>query len=756
MSRAVTSPLTSSSTSSLTSNLATERDFAPPEVLPLSLRSRQKGKRLYYLYGIFNSVSYAVLAEGLVILMLLRLGATEIWVGAVAGLIYLSMPFMAVGYRTIARLGVSGTAGLFWFLRSCSAAFMIASPWAAAAWGGSAGLWFMFAGSLGFMLGRAGGMVAFTGIITELTTHRDRGDLITTTFKFYQSGAILVTVLIAVFLGNDAPLYRYQLFFAVGLIAGVLASIALWRLPEAGLFRNAAPFSLRNELRWSLSTPGRRWFLAMMVAFPIAQGLSRTFLILVAKQGYGLSDQVVVALMVVGMLGGIVASYSYGLFLDQLGSRPLLVLTGVVDMAGAALVVVLPPQFSPWLIGLLFVIGGYVHTAFLAATQHYFISITSTTHQLPQGILTQGAGGIAGGLALYAGGWVLANMKDFAGTSPDALLHFRWFFAVLLVLLALRMVVFIKLPPLRSQGIRDSLNALFSPWDWRAIHAVKRAIGTQNEDEESQALAAMMRSTTGIYQDDLERYLGSPSFFVRRRAMDSLFLARPSPTLIDILLNDVEVNPFTTAHQSAFWLGRWKVHDAVPRLRAALESPDFQLRGSAVHALVDLDDHESLPLIEAAFAASDNPYVLIEGARALSMWGEPRHYAVLLHKYHLEIAPQAKDELSLSVARLLGLYDGFYQDLGMLHRDPRQLFREWQERLGGGDEEGLVEALQRGAPRRSLLQRSLHRQRGTVHDWFYESTEAFLALRPENVWPEMAFLMTYLLLTPTGIHRNHG
>ena len=67
---------------------------------------------------------------------------------------------------------------------------------------------------------------------------------------------------------------------------------------------------------------------------------------------------------------------------------------------------------------------------------------------------------------------------------------------------------------------------------------------------------------------------------------------------------------------------------------------------------------------------SENPYVLIEGARAISLWGDPIHYSMLLQKYLLDIPPQAKDELSLSVARLLGLYDAFYSDLGMLHRQP--------------------------------------------------------------------------------------
>lgn len=722
------------------------------EIPPLSLQQRAIGKKRYFLFSAFNSISFAVLAESLVILMILRLGGDESWVGAVTAMLYVMLPFMLVGYKLIPRLGVTGTAALFWVLRSCSALPMILAPLAAVRLGGTAGLWFMFAGTLGFTLGRAGGLTSFTGIITELTTRRDRGELISANFRIFQSGSILATVMVALFLGEDAPLFRYQIFFGAGLACGLVASWALWRIPESGLFRATPPFSPRKELRWILASGGRRWFFAMMLAVPITQGLFRAFLLVAFKQGYGLSDQSAILLVLAGMVGGVVASYSYGMFMDQLGSRPLLFITGFLDMLAVGLVVFLPAAFSWPLAVAIFFLNGYGHTALQAATQHYFISITDNEHQLPQGILTQGAGGLVGGVTLFAGGLLLAGLKPLAAEGSDALLHFRWFFGGLLVLLALRTVIFFRIPSLRSQGIRDSLNALFSPWDWRAIHAVKRAISSSSEAEEERALDALTRSGTGIYQEDLERYLQSPSLFVRRRALDSLFMAKPVPSLIGILLEDLQRNPFTTAHQSAYCLGHWRVEAAIPALRDAMISEDFRLAGSALHALVELDDRESLPYVEAAFALSDNPYLLIEGGRALSIWGDSSHYDLLLQKYHLEIPPQAKDELSLSVARLLGLYNDFYRDLGMLHRESAQLFQEWRERMGALDGDGLIPALRSGEPRRSLFEATLERRGEEYRDWFRTATRNFLAKRPEKVFPEMAFLMTFLLLARDGQH----
>jgi MFS family permease len=721
--------------------------------LSLTLKQRAIGKHLYYLYAFFNSFSWASLAEGVVILLLLRLGATETWVGIVASLQYATLPAMVLGYVIVARLGVTGTAGLFWGIRSCSAAFMIIAPWTQR-FAGNMPLWFMLFGSLGFMLGRAAGLVAFTGIVTELTTERNRGELISNSSKISQFGAILMTITMALFLGPAAPLYRYQILLTFGMFCGLTAAIALWKVPEAGMFRKKTPFKLWEELKWSLSTRGRKWFMAMMMGLPVTQGLTYAFGILVAKQGYGLADQNVILFVLVATVGGIVASYTYGLFLDQLGSRPLLVITNFLDIGGVVLVIFLPKSFMIVLIGILFFINGYVNIAFNAAMQHYFISITSHTHQLAHGIITRTLGGIAGGLALIVGGWTLERIKLVLDINTDSLLHFRWFYAGLLLLLIIRTVVFFKLPSLKSQGIRDALSALFSPWDWRAIHAVKRAISVQSENEESKAIAALMQTDSRIYQADLEHYLNSPSIFIRQRAMQALRRAKPTKTLISALERDLQVNQFTTAHQAAYWLGHWEIVEAAPLLCKAIDSQDFLLSGAAIHALVELDERSALPLIEKKFMESENPYILIEAARAISLWGDPGHYSMLLQKYLLDIPPQAKDELSLSVARLLGLHDAFYSDLGMLHRQPSQLIREWLERFASRDGERLILAISSGDPQRGLLEASLKCQQQRFQRWFYDDTIKFLAKLPDKVHREVAFFMAFLLLAPSGFHIN--
>jgi hypothetical protein len=733
--------------------LQAPRENATPP--PLTLAERKRGRKLYYSYASFNALSYPALAEAIVILILLRLGGNAVWVGAVSAMTYATLPFMLLGYRMVRRLGVARNAGLFWTLRSLCAGFLIAAPWAAHELGAAAGLWFVFLGALGFFTARAAGMISFTGIITELTTARERGALIAHSFKLFQGGALVMTLLIALFLGEGASLHRYQIFFALGLLTGLAAALSLWNIPEAGQFRQVPPFRLREELRWLLGTRGRRWFFAMMTVIPMTHGVTRTFLIVVAKEGCGLDDQQALLFVVIATVGGIAASYAYGLFLDKLGSRPLLVLTGLLDIGAVLLVVLLPGSFSYPLLGVIFFLKSNAQLAFTALIQHYFISITDREHQLTQGIITQAVGGIAGGLALYLSGNILEVIKGVTAGGTDPLLPFRWFFGGMLVLLVVRAVILYHIPRLQSHGIRDSLNVLLSPWDWRAIHAVKRAVAIQSEDEETRSLELIMRSGSGIYREELESFLLSPSFAIRERAMEALAVVEPKTALIDILIKDLRENHFTTASRAAYWLGRWQAKRAIPALREAVDGPDATLRGRAIQALVDLEDRDALPLIRRRFLKSAHPLVLMEGARAFSRWGGVEVYPELLDKLRVAIPPQVKDELALSVARLVNLYDTFYRDLSMYRRDAPQLFSEWGARYGAGDEEGLLAGVREGSLSGETLRKAMEGRADSLQSWFAESTAAFLAEQGGTpVEPGLAFLLAFLLLHPSGEHRR--
>ncbi len=742
--------------------LALRKVRYPVAAQKLSPHQRTQGQKCYGAYSFFNAISYALLAEGFVTLLLLRLGGSEALVGASVGMLYASLPFMWLGYMLIPHLGVKGVAATCWAVRSFSAILFVLAPWIHGWFGGSAGAWMVFLGVVCFTTARATGIISFTGIISDLTTVQDRGRLISRSFLQNQVGGAVVTLLIALLLGASAPLSRYQLLMSVGMVTGLVAAFYLWRIPESGLFRRTMPLYFMRELHWLLNQRGRRWFLIAMLGVSITQGTWRIFLLVVAKQGYQLPDQQMVLLTLLTLFGGVSASLTYAAFLDLLGSRPLLILTGVLDLALAGVVVALPVQLNIFLLCGVFFLSGYIFIALNASIQHYFIALTPPKRQLRLGVLAQGISGLFGGLALFIGGQTLQYLRHISqsstgealtqGLGVDPLLHFRWFFAGLMVVFAFWLMALMRIPRLNSQSVRDALNVLFSPWDWRAVYAVRQAVRQNNEEHDKRALEAIGKSNTTVYQHALKRSLRSPSFFVRREALMNLLSTAPQAMLVPQLLQDVQENAHTTAHFSAYVLGQWQIKEAALPLEKAIASPDIELAAEAIGALIKMQKTVAFPAIQACFKTTENPRLIIEGARALSLWGDVACLPSLLKKFHLPIPPQTKAEVSLSVARLLGVGTQFYQDMSLFSQDKYTLLEQWQYRWKDEDRWGLIPAMQAGRGQREMLLQALHDQKSKFDPWFYRNMAAFLPKRPKYPWQEVVFMLTFLWLVKTGLH----
>ena len=88
----------------------------------------------------------------------------------------------------------------------------------------------------------------------------------------------------------------------------------------------------------------------------------------------------------------------------------------------------------------------------------------------------------------------------------------------------------------------------------------------------------------------------------------------------------------------------------------------------------------------------------------------------------------------------------------MLHREPSQLFLEWEERFEIQNANELIPSIRQGNTPRDLLEFSLREHSHKFRSWFYEDTGNLLKRLPESVPQETAFLMAFLLLCRKGLH----
>ena len=184
--------------------------------------------------------------------------------------------------------------------------------------------------------------------------------------------------------------------------------------------------------------------------------------------------------------------------------------------------------------------------------------------------------------------------------------------------------------------------------------------GSRTSDTEQSLVRRLGDTPSRLAAPDLLRRLDSPRFAVRSEALDSLADMPATDELARALIAEVSGQPFTTAHKAADLIGRKRLTDGVEVLRNSLTSPDVFLVGKAMVALAQLGDQTSRASIEELFRSTENPRLLIHGAAALELFGDPASLDDVLAVLERGPSRYVRDEVILSAAGILEMASSFY------------------------------------------------------------------------------------------------
>ena len=237
---------------------------------------------------------------------------------------------------------------------------------------------------------------------------------------------------------------------------------------------------------------------------------------------------------------------------------------------------------------------------------------------------------------------------------------FRVYFGMMFAALVGVSYLVTRLPDIGAYSIMNTMSVLFSPRDLRSIRILRHLGKTRSVEDEKRIIRALGRTPSAMAVDDLLTKLKSPSFSVRAEALTALRLHPVNHVVAKALIHEVLEHHFTTAYMAAETIGTKGIHEAIPALRAALDSEDFMLCGKAMVALAELEDRESLGKIRDLFTVSVNPRVIIHCARSFVVFKDTESVSVLIGKLEPRIAPFVRDEIVLAVAEILGIGPDFY------------------------------------------------------------------------------------------------
>ncbi len=662
-------------------------DAKMSRVFPERLSRVQKttAQRRFLSFSTINALSYALLAESVLVLFALKLGANDFQVGLLSSYVYLTMGFILLGKLMVGRWGAARTYSVCWSLRNLTAATFILAPVVWTRFSPSLGLAFLLTAAFVFFAFRAMGLAAENILINDMTGPEDRGRFIGQwQFSFY-IGMLAMLVAVSFWLGAKPGFGHFQVVVATGTVLGMISSAIMWAIPES----NGPKLSSRVPMlkAFSLLYADRR-LLKLILAWAAVSSVIQLvvpFQVLTVKNGYQIADRMALIFVVLQVLGMVAASYLNSLLIDRSGPRPVM----IINLLGFALVALLwavsPERLNHFYTGALFFFAGFCTVSLQIALSHYFLNTASRESVLNISVLILVLQGAAAGLVgTFLGGGVLETLARLGFTGMEI---YHTYFALVIVAALAGLGVVLRLKPLSERRVREVLGMMFSVRDWRALMSVQELAETPELDRTHELIDRLGDLRSEVSERTLLEYLDSPLFTLRTAALEALDRIEFGPETAWRLIEEVKDGEFSTAWMAAEILGKHRVSEAVTTLRESLHSNDFFLEGKAMLALAQMGDSQSYGRIREIFRLTYNPRLTIHGARAIYHMGERGNVTLLLEKLNPLMLSAELDEIMHAVFALLGRQEAHFRLMTLYNRSAQQGLDVLAHEL----EKGLVE-----------------------------------------------------------------
>jgi len=626
----------------------------------------KRGRKVFDSFNAINAFSFALVTGNTITLYALALGASSTVIGLLGAFMFLSFFAIPLGKVVAKRTSLIYTYSNSWMVRTLSLVPLLAIPWLASLGYTTAALAMILIAVFGFHFFRGIGLIANNPVLGMLAPGRDRGEYIVRLSLINNATALLATIFLALLLWKDSGIQTYNLVILIGIVVGFGGSLLLYKLPDPGVQKSGpdeAYGSFFLRFREAFREPNFRLFVWSYLVIGLGIGFVRPFIIVYCKEVYGQADSIVTVFTICSSVGALFMGYIMRLVIDRLGAKPMYII-----FAATSLLSLVPAVISPGIgtavfsVVFLCILSAVTNMGFAGqenAAQTYFFGMVSREALMDLSMLYYFILGGTGAIGSVLGGTFL-DLLSAAGLSN--LGSFRVFFLVSILIIAAGIRIQRGLLDLGSYPVRDTIGILFSPRDMRALTLLRKLDANEDPDEETGIIAELGEVASAVSAEGLIDRLSSPRFSVRYEALQSVsMLKRLNAKTREALFYELDNGVFSTASLAARFLGQFRVQQAVPKLRAALDSPDYRLAGEAMLALARLHDERSQFLVGDIILATANPFMLVRGVQAMEEYGTPASIPLLLDLLRNENLPaHVADETLLVISGLMGIQKKFY------------------------------------------------------------------------------------------------
>lgn len=648
------------------------------KIVARELTNLEKTQRLKFALAgdACNSIYLNLATAGSVLLLFMdRLGLDKAQMGALLAVLGLGPMISPLTTQLGAIFGFKRLSLSFSVLRVIMLAGMIAAPWVAAKYGPAVAFKYVAAVLIAFSLCRSAGDSMGGPWSIEFIPASIRGrfmarQMIVT--MLCGAGSIFV---IGHFLGQEAAISRFQMFFAIALVFGLMPSLCYSQV-EGGAPHPGARLGIGNILV-PLRDPVYRRHLLGNVVINLGWCAAMPFAPLYLRDQIGLPPDQVVSLDAITMLGSLTSSFIWGWAADRYGGKPVMVsLLSLHVLLPTGLI--LMPHHSVWshqLAMAMYFTHGFISIGWIIGFYRYFfINLIPKENRVPYIALNSCiVSAVVGSGPLWAG-FVLQRMSGFSGhIGPLAINAHTPFFFGAIICAIISTWLMAGLPSAGAVGTRQ-FAGLFLQGNPLATAA--SLVGFRYAGREDKRVAIVERlgaSRSPLTVNELIEALEDPSFSVRYEAIVSSVRTVRDPRLLDALTQLLH-NADPGLQMAAVWaLGRMGDERACPALRVLLDAPYRTLRAQAARSLGMLADHESAEKLIRLFRSETDVALRIAYGSAVASLNRAESLGDLLQLLRELASDQdshRRREVSMAIATLVGQDEAALRLWRRMHDEP--------------------------------------------------------------------------------------
>jgi hypothetical protein len=558
------------------------------------------GRHYMYLEEMFNGVAFSLLADTIVYLLALEFGANSIALGYIASASYIAgvvLPFIPYLLKGKNLVRVESTV---WFLRG----FVCLGYLGLFLLEGTGAVLLLLCIYSGFCIFRMVGIALNDFTIKSVSSISNRGRVVSNVNVAYQGSSMVVRCLMALVLGigRFSGVLGMVLLQMVGVVGNTVAAWNMGKIPcrtvityKKGrnvwvLFREAmrqASFRRRLFLRW----------LAVCVA--VVFGMSVPFL----RVGLHLSGSMVVLYSVILGLSVVCAGMFGKQFADRLGSRPLVVFSGLFSLFFLVLWAMMPESVHPiW-----FYVLGFLTNFCISLITILDIRLVAQVMPDDEAVAFNSMVNFVTALLAFLVGLTSGILADqgilakslftLEGAMAGNSYSLVFLFAILIT--AVEVIVASRLREVGSYSSQAAARVIFSVHGLQAVSMIERLDHTSDPSKRRALMLALGNNFTNVATSEMRGILASP-FSVDKRDVIQSLADRPRPYLLEDLIKVAQDNDSYLQLEAIAALGSYghqpKAKEALVQL--LLEGQWSSVRSMAAKSLARITQStEYLPIV---------------------------------------------------------------------------------------------------------------------------------------------------------------